>query len=52
MSRSSERGVALVAFDGSPSSMAALAWGAENAPLLNLVIEVINVGNMPNPHSM
>ena len=43
MSRSSERGVALVAFDGSPSSMAALAWGAENAPLLNLVIEVINV---------
>ena len=43
MSTGSEKGVALVAFDGSPSSVAALTWAAQRAPLLNLEIEVVNV---------
>ena len=43
MSKHIEMGKALVALDGSPSSIAALAWTAENAPLLKLEIEVVNV---------
>lgn len=33
----------LVAFDGSPSAVAALTWASENASLLGLEIEVVNV---------
>jgi nucleotide-binding universal stress UspA family protein len=43
MSKKNAKGEALVAFDGSASSIAALTWAAENAPLLNLEIEVVNV---------
>ena len=38
-----DTGVLLVAFDGSPSSKAALEWAKKNAPLLDLTIEVVNV---------
>ncbi len=43
MSKDDGKGKALVAFDGSPSSVAALEWAAANAALLNLEIEVVNV---------
>jgi len=43
MTKHIEMGKALVALDGSPSSIAALAWAAVNAPLLKLEIEVVNV---------
>ena len=33
----------MVAFDGSPSSLAALYWAHENAPLLDLEISVVNI---------
>lgn len=38
-----ENGIMLVAFDGSPSSKAALEWAEKKAPLLDLTIEVVNV---------
>ena len=38
-----DTGVVVVAFDGSPSSKAALEWAKTNAPLLDLTIEVVNV---------
>ena len=43
MSTTSDTHVALVAFDGSPSSIAALNWAAKHAALLGLEIEVVNV---------
>ena len=36
-------GTLMVAFDGSPSSLAALYWAHENAPLLHLEISVVNI---------
>lgn len=36
-------GMLLVAFDGSPSSLAALNWAHENAQLLHLEISVVNI---------
>ena len=38
-----ETGIMLVAFDGSPSSKAALEWAKKNSPRLSLDIEVVNV---------
>ena len=38
-----DTGIMLVAFDGSPSSKAALEWAKSKAPLLSLDIEVVNV---------
>ncbi len=43
MSRHTKKEIALVAFDGSPSAVAALTWAAQKAPLLNMEIEVVNV---------
>ena len=43
MSTSQTKGIALVAFDGSPSAIAALTWASKKAPLLGLEIEVVNV---------
>ncbi len=43
MSTYTQAGIALVAFDGSPSAVAALTWAAKSAPLLDLKIEVVNV---------
>lgn len=36
-------GTMILAFDGSPSSLAALNWARTNAPLLNLEINLVNI---------
>ena len=43
MTKKLEERIMLVAFDGSPSSVAALVWASKKAPLLGLKIEVVNV---------
>lgn len=43
MSTTPSTKIALVAFDGSPSAIAALNWAAKHAALLGLEIEVVNV---------
>jgi nucleotide-binding universal stress UspA family protein len=43
MSTNQSTRIALVAFDGSPSAIAALNWASTHAPLLGLDIEVVNV---------
>ena len=43
MSNNQTEGIALVAFDGSPSAIAALTWASKKAPMLGLEVEVVNV---------
>ena len=43
MSSTPSTKIALVAFDGSPSAIAALNWASKHASMLGLEIEVVNV---------
>jgi nucleotide-binding universal stress UspA family protein len=43
MNSENSLGTMLVAFDGSPSSLAALNWAVEKAPLLKMKIDLVHV---------